>query len=176
MKRFVVKGIALTALTLLFTAGPAAAAWNALNTSFGQRVVIGVAHGDLSYTKDAQTVTQLAMSVVLIRNNNLSAPIQLNSLRFHSSGGAFVKALLPAARVLRPLETARFEIKQSTLGIAPYPRMQANCKLLLEWQSSVRVAPPSINSTVYVVRPDGNGVQFDAATSGVSEVVAERVP
>lgn len=163
-----------TATTLLLQALPSAAAWNAVNTSLGQQIVVGASYGDLSYVVAGRKVLQSAGTTLVVRNADPVTPIQLNAVNFLSSSGALVKSFLPGPLTIQPLASMRLPLNKATLGINPYPLEQAACTVFLDWQAAQAVAAPTVSSVMYIVRPDGRGILFQTAAEMPATVISER--
>ena len=133
---------------LFFSASPILAAPPALSN--GQLIYVPVySH---IFFGDRQQSYNLSITLSL-RNTDLTAPIEITSVRYYDEKGKLVKDYAPPAITIEPLSSARFYVKESDVSAG------SEASFLVRWQSPQKVSPPLIEGLM-VGTSFGQGISF----------------
>jgi Protein of unknown function (DUF3124) len=104
------------------------------------------------------------LSVTLsLRNTDLTAPIEITSVRYYDEKGKLVKDYAPPAITIEPLASARFYIKESDVSAG------SEASFLVRWQSPQKISPPVIEGLM-VGTSFGQGISFTSSGRVLQEL------
>ena len=157
--RFVVLTVSFSCLAFSgFLSVPAKAAPPVL--SKGQLVFVPVySH---IFFGDRQQSFNLSVTLSL-RNTDLTAPIEITSVRYYDEKGKLVKDYAPPAITIEPLASARFYVKESDVSAG------SEASFLVRWQSPQKISPPVIEGLM-VGTSFGQGISFTSSGRVLQEL------
>ena len=103
---------------------------------------------------DRQRPYNLSITLSL-RNTDLTAPIEITSVRYYNEKGKLVKDYAPPAIAIEPLAAARYYVKESDVSAG------SEASFLVRWQSPQKVSPPLVEG-IMVGTSFGQGISFTA--------------
>jgi hypothetical protein len=100
-----------------------------------------------------------------IRNSDPETPITVTRVDYYDASGRFIRAMLKAPFVIRPVSTLVYVIDESdkTGGVG--------ASFLVAWRSSKKAAPPIVESVMI-----GTGMQQGISFTSRGQVVREAQP
>lgn len=131
----------LTLLLILFALAPGAAvAQRALSN--GQLLYLPiysvVQYGDRDRSGAARELPVSAL--VSVHNTDLERPIRLLGARYYATDGKFLRDFVPAARVLKPMETVEFLVeRRDVVG-------GSGANFVIHWEAAAPVSPPLVQA------------------------------
>ena len=97
-----------------------------------------IQYGDLDRTGTARELP--VSSLVSIHNTDLDRPIRLLAARYFATDGKFLRNLVSAPRVLKPMETVEFLVERRDVGGG------SGANFVIQWDAAVPVSPPLVQA------------------------------
>ena len=77
---------------------------------------------------------------MLVHNTDMDKPIRLLAARYYATDGRFLRNFVPAARVLKPMETVEFLVERRDVAGG------SGANFVIQWESAAPVSPPLVQA------------------------------
>lgn len=118
--------------------------------SKGQRLYVPV-FSEIPYGEGKHSLPLTA--TLSVRNIDPSHPLNITAIRYYDSKGKLLTEYLSSARMLAPLESVEYVVKQSDR------RGGISASFQVEWSADQAVHPPIVQ-TVMIGATSGQGISF----------------